>query len=152
MNIRLWLATGIRLFSVFLVTEAAVSLFSSITTARSLGLENLGVYVVIALYLVIAAILWFFPMTITNKIVPSVTSETTKNITPFEFARIGCGLLSLYIIMNNIWSVTLAFYFMKQGYNDSPDVLANLYTGLLMVMSGLVLFFNNRKVAYLMCK
>lgn len=147
MHVRVWIATGIRVLAIYLVFEAAVSSFSAMTTARSLGLENTGVYVVNLLSLFLAAILWFFPMSIAGKIVPITMEESESRYTAIDLAKVGCGLLAIYLIVDNLWSITLAFYFLDSGYQQNSDAIVNLSSGILSLVSGFILLFNTRKVA-----
>lgn len=152
MHVKIWFASGIRLLAIYMVIEAFASTFSGLTTARSLGIENNTVYLVNLMSLLIALSLWLFPMTLASKIVPSTEASSSQSTSAFDLAKIGCGLLSIYLIISNLWSIVLAVYFIDSQYYNSPEATANLTGGILSLVFGFILLVNSSKVANLLCR
>ncbi len=53
------------------------------------------------LYMVVAALLWFFPMAIAHRIIPRTKFENTLSLPALEAARVGCALLGLWFLFGS---------------------------------------------------
>lgn len=154
MNIRLWLGTGIRIFSIFLFLEASSSLLTILTLPfEKVTLGGWGAYFVVFLYYLVAVITWQFPMIVTKAVLPSAPKEIENvSVPPIDLAKTGCALLGLYLIIKNAWSIIPVLYMINQDYVRDPVHTAQFITLILMLLTGFFLFFKNKKIAEFMCK
>lgn len=90
-----------RLFAVWLVLNS-IAFFTAIPAALAsapLGAgESAGVsYAIGAAYVVIALLLWFFPMLAAQKLLPRTQFENRLSVPGFELARVGVALMGLWL-------------------------------------------------------
>ncbi len=115
------LAIGIRLFSLWLILGSVkylVGLPSSMV--GSTFPDSVPVSYAIGIgYLIVAALLWFFPMWFAHKIAPRTRFENHINVQGLELARVGCALIGLYFFFHAaadiIWVVFWAFLTTSSG-------------------------------------
>lgn len=119
--------TAIRLFAIWLAISS-IAYFSSIPSALSangIAVEgaSLATYLVGALYLIAAALLWFFPMLVAHKLVPKTNYTNTLSVPGFELARVGSGLMGLWLLAKALpslsWVVFRTYLVVGMGSNFS---------------------------------
>jgi hypothetical protein len=50
--------------------------------------------------MVVALLLWLFPMTVAHRIIPRTKFDDTLSVPAFEAARVGCALLGLWFLLS----------------------------------------------------
>ncbi len=148
MDLRLILATGIRIFSIFMGLEAFKTLYS-ISAAQSFANTDSTGYIFSALYMAIAIVSWLFPITISAIIIPLTKESEKSTIKPIEFARVGTSLFALYLILSNAWALFPGYVLLNNQFDIDPT---RLYSAIFMSAIGLMLLLSNKKLAVLMCK
>jgi hypothetical protein len=122
------LGIGIRLFALwlllssfpFLVTVPDNLAASSLETdgARALSL-TLG-----AAHVLVAALLWFFPMLVAHKLIPKTRHQDYLQANALELARVGSGLLGLWLAAKSlpdiVWFIFRTFLHASTGANFAP--------------------------------
>lgn len=102
--------TAVRLFAIWL-TLSSIAYFNTIPSA--LGANATAQYsshFVGALYLVAAALLWFFPMLVAHRIVPRTAHDNQLAVRCHELARVGIALLGLWLAATAFPSVVWVLY------------------------------------------
>ncbi len=115
--------TAIRLFAIWLAltSVAYFSTIPSVIAASSGGTVApvIGAYVVGALFIMVAALLWFFPMFVAHKLIPKTNHTNTLNLSGAELARTGAGILGLWLVVKAVptfaWVLFRAFAFVGMG-------------------------------------
>lgn len=97
-------ALGVRLFAVFVALQGADYLIKI-----PLGMANTNlagqVWVSLvggAICLLVATLLWFFPMVVAHRIVPRTAHDNRLRLQPFEAARAGSCLIGLWLLAASI--------------------------------------------------
>lgn len=151
MNLRLVLATGIRIFSIFLFLSSA-SFIVDIIRAREFIDTQIGAYFVVAVYLIVATLLWMFPLSIAGSFIPKQSSDEKESFNTFDLANVGCALLALYILASNAWALVKVVQFFSQGYMTDPELKATFWAHFVMFIIGGLLFINSKLVARKICQ
>lgn len=118
---------GVRLFAIWLLVSVVRHVPHMWQTNQSLA-DASSVYVAIALVtgltFLLAAVLWFFPLTVAKTLIPS-SSKTDYVQLPLEQAQsVGFTLLGLWVLVN---AVPDSFYWLFMLYQASiPETLLNL--------------------------
>lgn len=95
---------GVRLFAVWLVVYVlrnapALWLFGS----REIGPAGIATVITVsALMVVIAAVLWFFPLTVARKLIPESLLSRSADLPREDFQRMGFCLLGLWVLAEAI--------------------------------------------------
>jgi hypothetical protein len=120
---------GVRLFAIWLVVSVlrhvpGIWRFNASAAAAGNGSTNLVIIVVTVLILAVAAGLWFFPLTVANKLVPR-SSKTEQLHVPIDQAQsVGFSLLGLWVLTS---SVPDSFYWVFMTYQASrPNSMLEL--------------------------
>lgn len=116
------IGTAIRLFAIWLALSS-VAFLSAIPSALSAsGIAEDSIVasrVVGGLYLLVAILLWFFPMVVAHKLLPRTSHTNRLELPGFELARVGVGLLGLWLLAKAaptlVWVVFRAFLFFGPG-------------------------------------
>ncbi|MFZ2160819.1 MAG: hypothetical protein WAW02_01250 [Sideroxyarcus sp.] len=109
------IAIGIRFSSLWMAINSIKFLLSIPVALVSNNFPE-GVslsYTVGIVYLVVAVLLWFFPMWLAHKIAPRTRFENHINLQGLEVARVGCALIGLWFFFvampNMVWFLFKAF-------------------------------------------
>jgi len=97
------IAVAVRLFAVWLVITVIANLISY--NAQFHWQDNphklLGTVLVVSLSGLIALALWFFPLTVARRLLPSASPQpagATLPVTPDVWLAMGCALLGLWVL------------------------------------------------------
>lgn len=102
--------TAVRLFAIWL-TLSSIAYFNFVPTALGASLvAQYGSFIVGALYLLVGALLWFFPMLIAHSIVPRTAHDNELSVRGHELARVGIALLGLWLAATAFPSVVWVLY------------------------------------------
>lgn len=102
--------TAVRLFAIWL-TLSSIAYFNFIPTALGTSLvAQYGSFIVGALYLLVGALLWLFPMLIAHRIVPRTAHDNRLAVQGHELARAGIALLGLWLAAKALPSVVWILY------------------------------------------
>ncbi len=70
-------------------------------------------------YVIGGLLLWFFPMLVAHKLLPRTTHTNHLNPQGYDLARVGCGLLGLWLcaraLPTVVWLLFRAFLFVDAG-------------------------------------
>ncbi len=98
------LALGVRLFAVWLALRGA-----SYTYFLTIAIEDFPeigsprmVYLLGVAILGVSIALWLFPMVVVNAVLPRSTAEVKWTLTANEVARVGVGLLGLWLLAETV--------------------------------------------------
>jgi hypothetical protein len=94
---------AVRLFAIWL---ALVSLQYVWAIPAALAKQNMDGGATFSLfiglgYIVVAALLWFFPMTVAHRLIPRTSFENVLRVAPTEAARVGSCLLGLWLLLTS---------------------------------------------------
>lgn len=103
MTAQQWVGFGVRLFAIWLFVtclQYLVLIPQALTRAGQSGNLTLP-YVIGALYLVVAVLLWMFPLTIAHRLVPKSQDTTLLRPNAFDTARVAIALLGLWLLIQS---------------------------------------------------
>jgi hypothetical protein len=92
---------GVRLFAIWIASEN-VGFLLSISSTLQAGNQSdkaLYAYMMGGWWLLVAILLWFFPMWIAHKLLPRTRFENRLDLHTLEVARVGCSLLGLWLLI-----------------------------------------------------
>lgn len=114
-------AVAVRLFAVWLATYLIRTTPIYVITFG--GHDNSGLVlasaIVTVLGFVIAAALWFFPLTIARKILPTAAANPAPTQSPDMWLSMGCFLIGLWILATSASGIlrnALALYYVDRSY------------------------------------
>lgn len=123
------IGVGVRLFATWLVLSS-VSYLVTIPgqLSNSPGLANGATaisYAIAVAYLLGALLLWFFPMVIAHRLVPRTQHDNLLSFQAQELARVGCGLMGLWVFAKTLPTLTWFFFraFLVAGSSSSFSAL-----------------------------
>jgi hypothetical protein len=102
---------SVRLFALWLVARS-IPYFGSIPTQLAAtpiaGSESASTlsYAIGAAYFVGAILLWFFPMAVAHRLLPRTQHTNHLSFQSRELARVGCGLLGLWLFATELPALT----------------------------------------------
>jgi hypothetical protein len=114
---------AVRLFALWLAISSTRFLLAIPLSLEANHVESgTGAsYFVGGVYLVVALILWFFPMWVAHRLVPHTRFENRLSPTSFDLARVGCSILGIWLLSRALPSVV---WFMFRSYlADSSEPL-----------------------------
>ena len=160
MTVQQVIGLALRLVALYLVFAALKDVTSGLYVSRLDGSDGGSVYYIGAVIdLLLAAYLWFFPMSVAHRLLPK-TSGTEKIITNSnQIAVAGVALLGLYETVAGALGlfehVAIVLSVPNQGspydrLTESPNATVFLYVSLLQLLIGVLLLLNARKVARFM--
>ncbi len=89
---------AVRLFAIWLVFEALTMLAGSATLERQPGIgPTWGFNAWAAIMFLLAAILWFFPMTVAHTLIPRTRYDNVLSVPSGEATTIACVILGLWL-------------------------------------------------------
>jgi len=120
-------ALGIRILAIFLAAYGLEYVFSvpaSMNAANKTDLLHIAYSIGVPI-LIVAALLWFFPMAIAHRILPRTRFENHLKLQPLEAARVGCALIGLWLFtkvaLSVPWSLLVAIATEGQSIFRSLD-------------------------------
>lgn len=156
-------AVASRLFAVFLVVSALRTIGSALQAQQEISsITGLVYYTlpVVVPYLLAAALLWYFPLTVARKLLPAMRDSGSpitpgaNNIAAIAFSVLGMWMLASAISDGVYWVVLLSGFF-SQG--TSPAYLsarekARILGTVAQVAIGFYLLFGAKGLAALLHK
>ncbi len=120
---------GVRLFAIWLAI-GSIKYFSSVPAAivslQQASEKLIESFAVATTYLVVAGLLWFFPMVVAHKLIPRSIFDDKLSIESVGIARVGCCLIGLWFLATNIQS--LVWYLFLGFLTSSSDSFFNMLT------------------------
>lgn len=149
--------TAVRLFSIWMALSS-VAYFAAIPSALSsapLGENSVSLsYAVGAAYVLTAVLLWFFPMFVAHKLVPRTSHTDRIELSGFELARVGAGILGLWLLAKSVptlsWVLFRAFLFVETGSTISaltPDLKLEIAVSAVELLIALVFILKSAALA-----
>ena len=120
---------GVRLFAIWLVVSLlrhipGIWRFNVSDAAGGDSSTNVVIVVVAVLILALAAAIWFFPLTVANKLIPRSTRTDHIHVPIEQAESIGFSLLGLWVLTN---SVPDSFYWIFMAFQASrPNSILEL--------------------------
>ncbi len=95
---------GVRLVAIWIAIQSFWFLLSIPSMVHSVGRPDSAIYgyAVGGCWLIVAALLWFFPMWTAHRLIPRTRFENTVRVQPLEVARAGCSLLGLWLLATQL--------------------------------------------------
>jgi hypothetical protein len=154
------IGVGIRLFAVMLALSTLTYIATIPHELAQSGSRYAGyAYLGVGVYLLAAALLWFFPMSIANRIVPRTRFENRISLQALEAARVGCSLIGLWLLAKTLPSVVwLLFNLLAYSGHDSlfrslsEDLKYGLLSAVVQGVLALVLIFRSGDFAALVIR
>lgn len=151
--------TTLRLAALLLVVRTIEYLSAVLVAAKHLETDaSMGLaYATAASYLVLAALLWFFPLLVAHKLIPRTHFDNHLNIQPLEAARVGSALIGLWFFMEGLrrfsWYFFSFFTFTDPSIqNMSSDTKLDLLAQVIQFTVALLLIFRSADVARLIVR
>ena len=148
---------GVRLFAIWLALIGLDKLGGYFTTLARPGWKEPAEYLLVVplLYWLVAALLWFFPMSVAHRLVPKTRFENVLSFAPLELARVGTALLGLWLLATSMpWLATVlvrVVAFPAPGgsfFSElSPDERLYLLQETLRIIVGIALVFGSASIA-----
>jgi hypothetical protein len=152
---------GVRLLALWLASENIGFLFSMPSFLRGTehGDKAIYAYIIGGWWLVLAVVLWFFPMWIAHKLIPRTRFDNKLDIHAFDAARVGCSLLGLWFLLIQMRTVIWLFIVgaLNSGTSSlvrslNPDDRLRFGIALAQTFLALVLIFFSHRFASLVLR
>ncbi|MDO8458141.1 MAG: hypothetical protein Q7T07_14665 [Burkholderiaceae bacterium] len=123
------IGVGVRLFATWLVMSSITYLVAiPDQLSNSPGLAdgaNAVSYAIAVAYMLGALLLWFFPMVIAHRLIPKTQHNNRLSFQAQELARVGCGLMGLWVFAKTLPTLTWFFFraFLVAGSTSSFSTL-----------------------------
>ncbi len=121
---------GVRLFAIWLAITG-LSFLVAVPFAlkqTSLSYESAYTYFIAGAYLISAIFLWFFPMTIAQKLIPNTRFDNKISIHALELARVVCCLFGLWFFSHGL--IDLVWFLFRADLISSSAPALSVFTGL----------------------
>lgn len=150
------LAVALRLFAIYLVIGALQLVGQAFATNINISIGSLvlAITLSVVLPLVIAALLWLFPLAIAAKLLPVKDKQHTSiSVNTIPVLEVGCILIGLWLLASSIsdltyWVVTLIAAINNEwGLKILPiDDLASMTATVMQIVLSLWLLLGYRGV------
>lgn len=108
-----------RLFALWLVIMAfQIFGLASLIKAQSGGTASFAMYVMPVLPLLLATLLWFFPMFIAHKLVPRTHDDNTLQMPAREATAAASAIIGIWTIINTLPQIAAASFIVSSGINS----------------------------------
>ena len=145
-----------RLFAIWLLITAIQAVGMAATMAEQPGAtSSVAPYGFAALFLIVAILLWLFPMVVAHKLVPRTRFEDTLRLPANDLLVVACVVLGLWVIVVRAvpaiaYYISVAAFWVKNGQpitalEQSRHV--SFLIGLIHLAIGLFLALRARQVA-----
>jgi hypothetical protein len=120
-------ALAIRLFAIWLAIYWARWLPYLYTDARdSQGWEaTLVLIIVVVLGVAFVLVLWFFPRTVANALLPAEGGAAAATVPPASWFGVGCALLGLWVLASAIPGLVQDAYLLVHAQREKIDLPPN---------------------------
>ena len=100
-----FIAVGVRLVAIWLAIRSARFFTSVPVLLDSMDRDDRLLQFLLygGLHLLIAAVLWMFPMTVARKILPHVSPAVAMTFSAHDLARVGCALVGLWLLVSKFY-------------------------------------------------
>jgi hypothetical protein len=146
---------GVRIFAIWLVVSSFryISLIPYNLLINEMDKEAIVSSMIGVGYLMVALLTWFFPMTISNKIIPKTDFENRFNTRPDEVACVAVSILGLWKTIDTIPALT-SYLFQANLNAGTKSLFASLDTTgksdvifmLIELVIALILLIRARKI------
>lgn len=146
---------AVRLFAIWLVITAIQAVGTALEIAGQPGaISSVVPYGFAALFLVVAILLWLFPMVVAHKLVPRTRFEDTVRLPANDLLVVACVVLGLWVIVVRAVPA-IAYYFSIAAFwlNSGQPITAlersrhiGFLIGLIHLAIGLFLVLRARQV------
>ena len=145
---------AVRLFAIWLVITA-IQAAGMGTSAPAYIQSTVAPYLFSALFLIIAIVLWLFPLAIAHKLVPRTKFDNVLHVPTQEAVVVACVILGLWVLVVRAvpaiaYYATVAIYWSRNGQSVSsldPSLHFGLVLGLVQLVVALFLVFKARDVS-----
>jgi hypothetical protein len=123
------IAVAVRLFAVWLAAyalrTASAIIFGGAATIYSRPIDSRGLIVagiIGILTLLVAAFLWFFPLTVAKKLLSSPAAAAPAE-TPDTWLAMGCALIGLWLLASAIPSIARDALYLYSSFSEPDDLV-----------------------------
>jgi hypothetical protein len=147
---------AVRLFAIWLVVTAIQAAGSGLGTSAQPGTQTtIAPYVFSALFLVVAILLWLFPLVVAHRLVPRTKFDNLLHVPTQEALVVACVILGLWVLVVRAvpaiaYYVTVAIYWSRNGQSVSsldPSLHFGFVLGLVQLVMALFLIFKARDMS-----
>jgi len=120
MNLQQMVALGIRVFAVYAAIHSVKFLVGIPSEIADTNLAS-DVYISYgfgAVILLMAILLWFFPMTLAHRIIPPALDESRVNVQAFDLVRAGASLIGIWLFASAMPAI---IWFLFTGVSSARD-------------------------------
>lgn len=152
MTSRQFVAVALRLFAIWLVMAAVQSILSTFVETRDVGRGAYLAYA--ALYVVVAAFLWTFPMMIAGRILSAAPGDSPMIATPRGIVHAAIIAAGLLLIVQSLPRLLMTFTLVvvdpdRSGASSQAITLVSLAIPALQIALALVMVFRAPDLARL---
>lgn len=153
--------TALRVLALIVLVWSVKYLLGIPATLKDLkiGTDPTLSYAIGAVYLLLSAALWFFPMWIAHKIIPRTKFDNYLNIQPLEAARVGAALIGLWFFASALPSLAWYIFSFFTIYGEqsafqsmATDTKLDILSYIVQVVFSLVLMFRSTDFARLIVR
>jgi uncharacterized membrane protein len=121
---------GVRIFAIWLAITGSSYLVAVPFMLKNSGLSYESAYnnFIAAAYIISAIFLWFFPMTVSQKLIPHTKYDNNISVSALELARVGCCLLGLWFFSHGLFD--LVWFLFRADLISSSAPALSVFTGL----------------------
>jgi hypothetical protein len=147
---------AVRLFAIWLVFTAIQAAGTGMGTSAQPGAQStVAPYVFSALFLVVAIVLWVFPMIVAHKLVPRTKFDNILLVPTHEALVVACVILGLWVLVVRAvpaiaYYATVAIYWSRNGQSFSsldPSLHFGFVLALVQFVMALFLIFKARGIS-----
>jgi len=147
---------AVRLFAIWLVVTAIQAAGTGLGTSAQPGTQTtIAPYVFSALFLVVAILLWLFPLVVAHRLVPRTKFDNLLHVPAQEALVVACVILGLWVLVVRAvpaiaYYVTVAIYWSRNGQSVSsldPSLHFGFVLGLVQLVMALFLVFKARGIS-----
>lgn len=153
---------GLRVFALILISFCIKYLVLLPASMREnlMGSQAYLSYAIGLVGVILALVCWFFPLVIANFLIPRTRFENHINIQPLEVARVGTGLIGLWVLAtgmpNFIWLIFLGVISATSGESAFstylPEEKADFVFHFCQFLIAYVLIFKSGLIAEFLIK
>jgi hypothetical protein len=146
---------AVRLFAIWLVIVGIQAAGNGIATSQPGAQSTIAPFVFSALFLVVAVVIWIFPLVVANAVIPRTKFDNVLRVPKQEALILACIILGMWVLVVRAipaisYYITVVIYWSANGqYLSSlePSLHFGLVMGLVHLAMALILVFKAREIS-----
>jgi hypothetical protein len=146
---------AVRLFAIWLVIVGIQAAGNGIATSQPGAQSTIAPFVFSALFLVVAVVIWIFPLVVANAVIPRTKFDNVLRVPKQEALILACIILGMWVLVVRAipaisYYITVVIYWSENGqYLSSlePSLHFGLVMGLVHLVMALFLVFKAREIS-----